>query len=1258
MPTAAWTGTALKISRETEQHVNQQSLLLPPPPLHRLCRPRVTLDQRSTHRQRAAMPFRRSYACEGQTLKINCESPGEPNQRIRVVRANYGRYSISICNPNGEAGGWSTKCMAHTSLQVLTESCSDKASCAVEVADKTFGDDPCPETDKYLEVHYECTSEAVTTTTTPEPVRTVPTTTVSPTFASRVFAVTTAQTTRQPTTRQPYTTISSTMTSSSTPASTSTSAVKSTEPEAGISPAKPQPRVDPSAVVTGSGGQSSEFCAPVLRHNIMWSRTPKGATAFEMCPNEAKGYAEWSCDNSSPPQWNGAPDLSQCTSPWMEEIRRSLAADQPAAKVAEQFASGTARNTLNSGGDMSSAVDVIATLIGRGDRLMAVGRMTDGSDTNPAVQKLGESVLRAGSNLLEPKHDSSWADLANQTRAETATSLIQSMEQTAFMLADNVPIGTILTSSDHNIITAAGRLQTKQLAENYKLPPDSSDNSGGALKNSIELPAVTLKEHSRDNEVKVVFLTYRNIGQYLGSVGDRKVDGGIKGYTVNSKVVTASLNGAKERNVSLREPVIITLLHLERKNGRDSVCAYWDFGNGKDRQFGGQWSTRGCWVVSSDEARTVCACSHLTNFAVLMDVTGTIAQSGHDDPLTKITWIGCSVSIVCLMMTLIIFCSFRSLQSERTTIHKNLAFCLLIAEIFFLAGINQTHLPVGCHVFSALMHYFFLAAFMWSLFEGINLWLMLVDVFEPERSRRTYYYLAGYGVPLLIVAICLGIDWTSYATPDYCWLRADNLFILAFAVPVGLIVAANVFFLSVAMYYMCRNVGLQSALHARDVNTWKHLKTWITGAFALVFVMGITWSFGFAYVGTPETVIFAYFFTFLNAFQGVFIFVLICMRNDKVKCALRQFVASQAQRLSDSICGRSPSTYSDGTPSGGGPGFYQCAPHPLDKEQQYMANNYPTYWHATGRPDMSRRSTVTSTLPPHSPAPVPQCTCEQHGHNHSDYLPTEKGSSRSSNRDSGHESASCPSAESPPMQSVNSHAHLHQRTLYPPSVARKHASQVLQVEYPATAARLAARNARYLYGDRPLYCGDEHIYAEIEQQQLEEEAGQCPYSDPSDESNTSVTYQRTGSDGSTDMEERCPRLVGISIDEDGRKVPVYHPSICSLGSEHKPLISSLGRMDGHQRHCEVRSAFRALSHNTNPHGKFARQGFVIHNTLAENPPYVNGAGTLPLDGGNYNAFGLTGRRDGSKVMVRRIAMPKTINCEQGQGQLPAAFSEC
>lgn len=75
--------------------------------------------------------------------------------------------------------------------------------------------------------------------------------------------------------------------------------------------------------------------------------------------------------------------------------------------------------------------------------------------------------------------------------------------------------------------------------------------------------------------------------------------------------------------------------------------------------------------------------------------------------------------------------------------------------------------------------------------------------------------------------------------------------------------------------------------------------------------------------------------------------------------------------------------------------------------------------------------------------------------------------------------------------------HIHQRTLYPPSFVRKS-----MCPHAIYNPRLQSRNARLYYGDV------EHIYAEIESQHacMDE---QCPYSDASDESNTSV-YHRTG----------------------------------------------------------------------------------------------------------------------------------------------------
>ena len=42
---------------------------------------------------------------------------------------------------------------------------------------------------------------------------------------------------------------------------------------------------------------------------------------------------------------------------------------------------------------------------------------------------------------------------------------------------------------------------------------------------------------------------------------------------------------------------------------------------------GGGWSTDGCRLASRDNSTVTCECDHLTNFAVLMDRTGTSSVS-------------------------------------------------------------------------------------------------------------------------------------------------------------------------------------------------------------------------------------------------------------------------------------------------------------------------------------------------------------------------------------------------------------------------------------------------------------------------------------------------------------------------------------------------------------------------------------------------------------------------------------------------------
>ncbi|XP_041449113.1 LOW QUALITY PROTEIN: latrophilin Cirl [Drosophila obscura] len=111
----------------------------------------------------AAPKYQTAYACEGKKLTIECEQ----GELINLIRANYGRFSITICNDHGNVE-WSVNCMFPKSLTVLNSRCAHKNSCSVLAATSMFGD-PCTGTHKYLEAHYQCVSAAQTSTTTNRP---------------------------------------------------------------------------------------------------------------------------------------------------------------------------------------------------------------------------------------------------------------------------------------------------------------------------------------------------------------------------------------------------------------------------------------------------------------------------------------------------------------------------------------------------------------------------------------------------------------------------------------------------------------------------------------------------------------------------------------------------------------------------------------------------------------------------------------------------------------------------------------------------------------------------------------------------------------------------------------------------------------------------------------------------------------------------------------------------------------------------------
>ncbi|XP_017774015.1 PREDICTED: latrophilin Cirl isoform X3 [Nicrophorus vespilloides] len=907
-----------------------------------------------------------AYACEGKILKIECKD----GELIKLIRANYGRFSITICNDHGNTD-WSVNCMSAKSLRVLHSRCYDKQNCSIPASTSMFGD-PCPGTLKYLEAHYQCAPATMTTTTNrPSPPwlitsqppmwSTIKTSARPPPPPPPKVSTVTSPPPKPPTT--PSLSIHTSTSLKPIPVQPPISALdddirertkdrQEQQQQYGKGAELPQKIPDeitsvafttahpkkytvdssavsavntyvpsPSLIPAVPGDNDLDYCSPVILRNIYWNWTRAGDISVQPCPGGTTGFARWKCIRTdAESQWSTlTPDLSECRSLWLTSLEQRISSDEDKLlAITSDLAKVTTSKTLY-GGDMMITTKIIKSMAHK--MAMDIQTFSDPRQREVIVTELLSDVVRTGSNLLDFSQHPSWRDLSHQEQMRVATSLLIGLEENAFLLADTVMREKTVDQVVKNIMLSVRVLDTKTVTTE-RFP---SANKWSASNDTIELPQVPLLDNSDGSLVRLVFVAFDRLEEILQWHPDSSEANSGKNLTriLNSKIISASLG--KGRHIQLREPVRLTLRHLQTDNVTNPSCVFWDYTSNA-------WSEEGCHVEGTNYTHTTCLCNHLTNFAILMDVRSVYLPPGHQLALQIVTYVGCIISVICLILAIITFQLFRGLKSDRTTIHSNLCVCLLIAEVLFLAGIGRTENQIACGVIAAVMQYVFLCAFAWMFFEGFHLYVMLIEVFEAEKSRVRWYYIIAYGAPMLIVGISVLVNFShGYGTEQYCWLRPGNQFIYSFVVPVGAVLLFNLIFLLMAITKMCRHANAtvsmknkeQSRLASTSGKEENALQTkihahlsWIKGAIVLVFLLGLTWTFGFLYLD-KETVVMAYIFAILNTLQGFFIFIFHCVQNEKVRKEYRKFIRNHSWLPKCLRCSKPNTSSSSGSGSSG-----------------------------------------------------------------------------------------------------------------------------------------------------------------------------------------------------------------------------------------------------------------------------------------------------------------------------------------------------
>ncbi|XP_026197602.1 adhesion G-protein coupled receptor F3-like [Anabas testudineus] len=595
--------------------------------------------------------------------------------------------------------------------------------------------------------------------------------------------------------------------------------------------------------------EDSTICSEDVTDGDLWPKTPAGATVIiNKCPGDRFGYKSRTCIG---PAWQ--PVFNYC---FNQQLKTLL-------KEADDF------------------------LKGRG-----------------ASQKTAMNIFQGLTNIPNSEHSDNFADVSASINVLT---LIQSASND-FDLHEEVLPNFINAAS--NIVNNTWNTVNDSILHNMSSAYLQSVE--GLVKNINVNMSKGVK--SPNLELKFCSTTECSVSVFDIHVDIKKTNGAFKTVAVKNLMdklkndysnmrptgllLSATLEDNNDSSVEIRLE-----FPNDQLNNTKALCVFWN-------TTAGMWSDVGCNVTTSDKNHTLCECNHLTSFSVLMSKGEVPASSIVLDIITNV---GLGVSVCCLLIFLIIESLVWSavvktnLSHFRHTAMVNIAVFLLLADVSFLASTSPDILSeTWCLVLTVCKHLFYLAMFCWMLCLSVVLVHQLMFVFSPLRKKVFIVFssFVGYVCPVLIVGS--SYVYTYYTNRPYydkktCWLVFERLMegsIHAFLLPVGTVILTNLFFMMVVILTLVKS-SIPDNNKADDKGTAKSILKVVV---FLTPVFGVTWIFGLIQLMLkPDHPLYdavEFCFTVLNSFQGVFIFLMGCFAEQKVREGMVKIIMAKSQGTS------------------------------------------------------------------------------------------------------------------------------------------------------------------------------------------------------------------------------------------------------------------------------------------------------------------------------------------------------------------------
>ncbi|XP_054426252.1 adhesion G-protein coupled receptor G5 [Pteronotus mesoamericanus] len=361
-----------------------------------------------------------------------------------------------------------------------------------------------------------------------------------------------------------------------------------------------------------------------------------------------------------------------------------------------------------------------------------------------------------------------------------------------------------------------------------------------------------------------------------------------KSFLLHNYVFGAQLNNESVNN--LREPINISFWHNQSLEGYTMTCVFWK--EGASKHYWGVWSPEGCRTEKPSNSQVICRCNHLSYFAVLMQLSTAPLPAELLEPLTYISFVGCTISIIASLLTILLYLYTRKKGDSLTCIHMNLQASVLLLNVAFLLSPTMAVPSVpgaACIGLAAILHYALLSCLTWTAIEGFNLYLLLVRVYNIYIRRYVLKLCAvGWGVPAFLVLLLLAVKKSVYGrhtiqlsgslgnstgslNVSMCWVQSP---VVHRALVLGYGGLTSLFNLVVLAWALRVLHTLKARSKAPGTRACRDTVT----VLGLTMLLGTTWTlafFSFSIFRLPQH----FLFTIFNSLYGFFLFLWFCFQR-------------------------------------------------------------------------------------------------------------------------------------------------------------------------------------------------------------------------------------------------------------------------------------------------------------------------------------------------------------------------------------------